>query len=122
MTPRELVEEWVKRFNQADLKGLIALYAENAVNHQVVSEPLIGRDAIRHMFEVEFGRAKMTCIIENVFESGEWAILEWKDPNGLRGCGFFNVKDDLIVFQRGYFDQLSFFKAQGLKVPANYLE
>ena len=122
MTPRELVEEWVKRFNQADLKGLIALYAENAVNHQVVSEPLIGRDAIRHMFEVEFGRAKMTCIIENLFESGEWAILEWKDPNGLRGCGFFNVKDDLIVFQRGYFDQLSFFKAQGLKVPANYLE
>ena len=122
MTPRELVEEWVKRFNQADLKGLIALYAENAVNHQVVSEPLIGRDAIRHMFEVEFGRAKMTCIIENVFESGEWAILEWKDPIGLRGCGFFNVKDDLIVFQRGYFDQLSFFKAQGLKVPANYLE
>ena len=32
---------------------------------------------------------------------GEWAIMEWKDPLGLRGCGFFHFKDDLIVYQRG---------------------
>jgi hypothetical protein len=73
------------------------------------------------MFEVEFGRAKMTCIIENLFQDGEWAILEWRDPNGLRGCGFFGVRNDQIVFQRGYFDQLSFFRSQGIPVPAKYL-
>ena len=121
LRPRELVEEWVRRFNAADVDGLAALYAEDAVNHQVVTEPLVGRHAIRQLFEVEFGRAEMTCIVEQILEDGEWAVMEWKDPKGLRGCGFFQVRDGRIVFQRGYFDQLSFFRQQGLSVPAQYL-
>lgn len=121
MTPKQLVQEWVSRFNAADIAGLAALYAPDAINHQVVMAPLHGRDAIRRMFEIEFSRATMTCIVENIFADGEWAILEWSDPNGLRGCGFFHVRDDQIVFQRGYFDQLSFFRLQGLGVPDSYL-
>ena len=121
MSPKQLVQEWVRRFNAADVDGLASLYAIDAVNHQVVMDPLRGRAAIRHMFEVEFGRAVMTCVVENLFEDGEWAILEWSDPNGLRGCGFFHVRDDQIHFQRGYFDQLSFFRLQGIAVPASYL-
>jgi limonene-1,2-epoxide hydrolase len=121
MTPRELVREWVSRFNAADASALASLYAENAINHQVVMEPLHGREAIRRMFVTEFGRAKMTCSIENIFEGGEWAIMEWSDPNGLRGCGFFHVQNGEIVFQRGYFDQLSFFRLQGIPVPDNYV-
>lgn len=121
MSPTELVREWVSRFNAGDVEGLASLYAEDATNHQVVMTPLIGRDAIRGMFQIEFGRAEMTCIIENLFGDGEWAILEWRDPNGLRGCGFFHVLDDEIVFQRGYFDQLSFFRLQGIPVPDHYL-
>ncbi len=78
MTPKELVQEWVRRFNEADIDGLASLYAENATNRQVVMAPL-------------------------------------------RGCGFFRVLRDQIVFQRGYFDQLSFFRLQGLAVPENYL-
>lgn len=98
------------------------MYAEDAVNHQVVAEPLRGREAIREMFEIEFGRATMVCNIENIFQDGDWAILEWSDPLGLRGCGFFQIKDDRIVFQRGYFDQLSFFRVQNLPVPDTYLD
>ena len=121
MTPKQLVQIWVERFNNGNVDGMAALYAIDAVNHQVVTEPLQGREAIHRMFSIEFGRAKMTCIVENLFESDEWAILEWRDPNGLRGCGFFHVQNDLIVFQRGYFDQLSFFRLQGLPVPEEYL-
>jgi limonene-1,2-epoxide hydrolase len=121
MTPKEIVETWIDRFNTADVDGLMDLYAADAVNHQVVTEPLVGQQAIRTMFEVEFGRAKMTCIPENLFECGEWAILEWRDPLGLRGCGFFHVTNGKIVLQRGYFDQLSFFRQQGLPVPEHYL-
>lgn len=121
MTPSELVREWVRRFNAADVDGLAALYAEDAVNHQVVTDPLHGREAITAMFRTEFGRATMVCILENLFEDGEWAILEWRDPLGLQGCGFFHVRDGRIVFQRGYFDQLSFFRQQGLPVPSHYL-
>lgn len=122
MSPSQLIRAWVDRFNAADVDGLCALYAPDAINHQVVTEPLEGRDAIRTLFETEFARAKMHCTIENLFEDGEWAILEWSDPLGLRGCGFFHVRNDQIVFQRGYFDQLTFFKAQNIAVPDTYLD
>ncbi|GAB4201014.1 MAG: hypothetical protein Tsb002_37430 [Wenzhouxiangellaceae bacterium] len=122
MTPVELVRRWIERFNQADVDGLAALYAEDAVNDQVVfSQPLQGRDAIRAMFETEFSRATMVCIEEQIFESGDWAILQWRDPLGLRGCGFFHVVNDQIIEQKGYFDQLTFFRIQGLPVPDDYL-
>ncbi len=121
MSPKALVEEWVRRFNAGDVEGLALLYAPDAVNHQVVMEPLRGREAIRRMFEVEFGRAEMVCLVENLFADGEWAILEWRDPKGLRGCGFFQVREGAIVFQRGYFDQLSFFRQQGIAVADSYL-
>lgn len=121
MSPKQLVKEWIARFNNADADGLAALYATDATNHQVVMAPLCGREAIRQMFKVEFGRAKMICIEEALFEDGEWAIMEWKDPNGLRGCGFFHVQQGQIIYQRGYFDQLSFFRLQGIPVPDSYL-
>ena len=117
MAPRELVELWVKAFNSADADGLAAFYADDAVNHQVAEAPVSGRAAIRDMFAAGFASANMVCIVENIFEDGEWAILEWRDPLGLRGCGFFHVVADQIVFQRGYWDKLSFLRQQGLPLP-----
>ena len=121
MKPTDIVKIWVNCFNNADIDGLCSLYSDDAINHQVVTEPLVGIDAIRKMFEVEFSRADMVCQIENIFQDGGWAILEWSDPLGLRGCGFFQIKNNKIVFQRGYFDQLTFFKVQGLEIPDEYL-
>jgi len=124
MTPKQIVELWIEKFNNVDIEGLIKLYAVDAINHQVVTKPLRGRAEIRKLFEIDFARAKMVCIPEKIHEAGEWAILEWRDidPLGLRGCGFFHVQNNQIVFQRGYFDQLSFFKQQGLPIPKEYLE
>ena len=55
---------------------------------KVTNEPVVGIEAIHAMFTEEFAIADMTAIVENIFEDGQWAILEWKDPLGLRGCGF----------------------------------
>lgn len=57
----------------------------------------------------------------NIFEDGEWAIVEWKGggtflgqlgdnaSNGrsftLQGCGFFYVINGKIKLQRGYVDK-----------------
>lgn len=71
------------------------------------------------MFEDGFVLAEMVCIPENIFEDGEWAILEWRDPLGMRGCGFFHVIDGQIVFQRGYWDKLTFVRLHGLPLPHN---
>ena len=117
MEPRELIKNWVATFNRGDSDALAELYAEDAVNHQVVRDPVVGREAIRAMFAGEFERAARVCRIENIFQDGDWAIVEWIDPKGLRGCGFFKVVDDKIVLQRGYFDELSFLRQQGLPLP-----
>ena len=117
MTPRELVTAWVEAFNHADADRLADFYADDAVNHQVAEKPVEGRSAIHAMFAREFANAEMVCIPENVFEDGEWAILEWRDPNGLRGCGFFHVRNGKIVFQRGYWDKLSFLRLHNLPLP-----
>lgn len=116
MTPSEIVQQFVDAFNRGNAEELAALYAEDAVNHQVTRNPVKGRDAIRKMFEDEFKNAEMVCIVENIFEDGEWSILEWRDPLGLRGCGFFHIVNDKIVFQRGYWDKLTFLKMHGLPV------
>jgi limonene-1,2-epoxide hydrolase len=117
MKPHEVVRAFVGAFNRADADALADLYAEDAINHQVAESPVKGREAIRRMFADSFASATMVCIVENLFEDGEWAILEWKDPLGLRGCGFFHIVNDRIVFQRGYRDKLSFLRVQGLPLP-----
>ena len=116
MRPKEVLHKFVDAFNQADAETLSMLYDENAINHQVANEPVHGRANIKKQFEAEFAQAKMVCIVENMFEDGQWAIMEWRDPLGLRGCGFFQIVNDKIVFQRGYWDKLSFLKLQGLPI------
>lgn len=116
MTPKEVLKEWIDNFNAADAAAIAELYAEDAVNHQVSNEPVVGKAAIYEMFVNEFATAKMVCNVENIFEDGEWTIMEWKDPLGLRGCGFFHVKNDKIIFQRGYWDKLSFLKLHHLPI------
>ena len=117
MTPKELLKMWVDAFNRGDAADVADFYSDDAINHQVAEQPIKGKKAIREMFATEFARAEMTCIVENIFEDGEWAILEWKDPLGLRGCGFFHIQHDKIVFQRGYWDQLSFLRQHNLPLP-----
>lgn len=113
--PKDVVRAWVDAFNRADPRALGAMYHDDAINHQVANEPIEGRSAIEAMFAREFANAEMSCMPENLFEDGEWAILEWRDPLGLRGCGFFHVRDGKIAFQRGYWDKLSFLKLHGLE-------
>jgi limonene-1,2-epoxide hydrolase len=117
MTPKQVVKAWVDAFNRADADEVAAFYAEHAVNHQVAESPVEGRAAIRAMFAREFAAAEMVCVPENIFEDGDWAILEWRDPKGLRGCGFFQVRDGKIQFQRGYWDKLSFLRLHNLPPP-----
>jgi limonene-1,2-epoxide hydrolase len=117
MRPKDVVKAWVEAFNRADVDALTNFYREDAINHQVAEKPVEGHEAIRDFFAAGFAEAKMVCIPEHILEDGEWAILEWRDPKGLRGCGFFRVIDDKIVFQRGYWDKLTFLRLYGLPMP-----
>ena len=118
MSPRDIVNQWVKAFNRADVEALSALYADDAMNHQVPEGPVKGRAAIKAKLAAEFSQATMVCIVENIFQEDDWAILEWRDPLGLRGCGFFQIRDGKIAFQRGYWDKLTFLRQHGLPIPS----
>jgi len=76
---------------------------------------LFTRDEMVWAFEA----AEMVCIRENLFEDGEWAIPEWRDPTGLRGCGFFHIVDGQMAFQRGDWDKLLFLRLHGLSQGDN---
>lgn len=115
-TPRQVLDHWIRLFNAGDSAGLAELYHADAINHQVAQDPIEGRENIRAMFEREFAIAEMHCIPEAIHEAGEVVALEWRDPLGLRGCGFFTVRDGLIHFQRGYWDKLSFLRMHGLPI------
>ncbi len=73
MSPKELIFAWVEAFNEGDAGKIANFHARDAVNHQVANEPVKGKQAIHDMFASEFANAEMVCIVENVFEDGEWA-------------------------------------------------
>ncbi|MFI3175512.1 MAG: nuclear transport factor 2 family protein [Bacillota bacterium] len=113
MTPRDIVNKWVVLFNDGDAETLIELYHDEARNYQVGNDLLIeGKVELLKMFQLQFSVFDMVCIVESIFEDGEWAILEWSDPKGLRGCGFYHVVDDKILFQRSYWDRGHFLEQQ----------
>ena len=70
LRPKEIVCKWVDAFNNHDVEAIMSLYHDNATNHQVTNDPVIGIDAIREMFTAEFATADMTAIVENIFEDG----------------------------------------------------
>ena len=72
LSPKEVVNKWVDAFNASDVDMISSLYDNNATNHQVANEPVVGVVAIREMFANEFATAKMVCIVENIFE--RWAM------------------------------------------------
>jgi hypothetical protein len=111
MRPRQIVELWVDRFNAGDVAGLAELYHDDAINHQVTQEPVSRKRS--YSGHVRMGFQNRWCIPDAIHEAGEVVVLKWRDPLGLRGCGFFTVRNGRIAFQRGYWDKLSFLKLHG---------
>lgn len=113
-----VVHQWVERFNQGDVAGCAALYAEHASLHVAFAEPVEGQAAIRGMFEAYFAAASLHCVVKRLYAAdGGRVVLEWQDRVGLLGVNIFEIADGHIVRQRNYFDQLSFFRLNGLPLP-----
>ena len=132
-SPKTVIQDWVAAYNARDPQALIELYHDDAENHQVAfGAPLRGREALFESFAAFFQAFPNNYThVENLFEDGEWAIIEWSGggtflgelggnpPNGksftLQGCGFFHVIDGKIKFQRGYIDKHTWFEQ--LQIP-----
>ena len=129
---KELLQKWIDAFNSKDIEAVMNCYAGDAVNFQVAAgEPAVGHTQIRQDTEEFFkGFPDSWAKIENLLADDDWAAWEWfgggtftgefygNQPTGksyeLRGCGFFRFKDGKIVYQRGYWDKLTWFAQVGL--------
>ena len=45
LRPKEVVCKWVDAFNDHDVDAIVSLYHDNATNHQVTNDPVIGIEA-----------------------------------------------------------------------------
>jgi ketosteroid isomerase-like protein len=45
-TPKDILSEWLEAFNAADADRIADLYHDDAINHQVANEPVVGKAAI----------------------------------------------------------------------------
>jgi steroid delta-isomerase-like uncharacterized protein len=134
MEPKQLLQNWIDAFQRWDLDAVVACYAEDAVNFQVAAgEPAVGIEQIRNDTAEFFqGFPDAWSRVDNLMSDGDWAAWEWlgggtftgefygNEPTGksfeIRGCGFFNISNGKIVYQRGYWDKLSWFKQVGLPI------
>ena len=131
---KELLRKWIAAFTAKDLEAVMDCYAEDAINFQVAAgEPAVGKIQIRKdMIEFFKGFPDAYSVVENVIGDEDWAAWEWNgggtfkgefygnQPTGksfeLRGCGFFQFADGKIIYQRGYWDKLTWFSQVGLKI------
>ena len=94
MSTRRTIERWVELFNAGDAEGISALYADDAVNHQIALEPA----AIDQFHRDTFAGGPLTCTPINLVVDGDWGALEWIDPDGT--IGFLNPGESRL-WQRG---------------------
>ena len=131
---KKLLQNWIDAFQRRDVDAVVACYTPDAVNFQVAAgEPAVGIEQIRRDTEEFFrGFPDAWSRVENLMGDGDWAAWEWvgggtfagefygNRPTGntfeIRGCGFFNFRDGKIIYQRGYWDKLSWFKQVGLPI------
>jgi steroid delta-isomerase-like uncharacterized protein len=139
-TPEEIGKRWVDAFNKKDIKALMALYAENAVNAQPhLPAPITGKKAIEedlNGFLTAFPDAMMKA--KQVVTQGNSMAMEWAftgthtgplaGPTGtipptkktvhVTGAEFLtHDAQGLIVNERGYFDLVSFMTQLGVMPP-----
>jgi len=61
VSTRHVIERWLELFNAGDAEGISALYADDAVNHQIALEPVVGRVAIEQFHRDTFAGGPLTC-------------------------------------------------------------
>jgi hypothetical protein len=112
-----VIKKWVDKFNEGNATSISGLYHVDGIKEFATGKILKGQQQILDIYEQEFQATKMECIVDRLIAADNTVTLEWKDPLGLRGCSIFTLENGLIVYERVYFDELSFLRAHKLALP-----
>jgi len=112
MTNEEVVREHARALLAHDREALADGFADHAV-FLVGSNAIVGKDAIRKMFEGVPDDALPTEVVFDSFAStGEYIFAVYHHEDGMTGGDTFHIRDDKIVMQ----------SAHVVNVPSNLAE
>lgn len=111
--PWRVVERMLAGWHALDAAAVIDWFADDAVMHNMMMEPLEGKAAIRGLLDMFFAKAeKVEMEIVSRAVAGSTVMIERRDHfvwNGRAGMlpvvGVFEVRDGLIRSWREYFDR-----------------
>lgn len=135
MTNRELLDHYVERYNAGDLDGVMALYADDAVQG-MPDGTFKGREAIRQRLAMELAACPdVVHSVRSFVSDGDFFADEWTfaathtgpfvmpdgtevPPTGKRlevkGMEVVALRDGKIVLNTLYYDMLSVVAQMGL--------
>jgi limonene-1,2-epoxide hydrolase len=117
-TNTEIVRDNLAAFNALDYDRITEDYADNAIVHFVMRDPIVGKHNIRELFG-SFEQDIDTCNIRilNILESGDLVMVERVDdilfqgkPTSVPVMCTVEMKDGKIVHWREYYDEETFQK------------
>ena len=98
---KELIGKYMEVFNTKNAEALGEFYNKNAVIQRTNGEPMFGWDEVFDYLKKDLQNAKARKA-DNIFEDGEWVILEWSEVGGKRGCKIFKIVAEKILVQKNY--------------------
>jgi limonene-1,2-epoxide hydrolase len=112
MGAEEVVAELLDRFRKGDVDGMLELFTDDAVYHNVPMEPAVGIVAIRELLGGFAGMmADLTIDVTHQLAGGALVMQERIDAFMMGDkrvsvpvCGVFEVEDGRIRRWREYFD------------------
>lgn len=119
MSNAELVENFLKRWDNSDIDGAFALMSPDIVYKNTGYPDAIGHDGVRKTLAALIdGTSPMTSVVHAVAENAQGTVMTERTdtlhhPKGAISfpvMGAFDVSDGLITGWRDYFDA-SLFKA-----------
>jgi len=108
----QLVRDFISKFNEKDVDGIMAFFAEDAVYHNMPSDPVTGLEGIRQLVSFFVDRADtIDWEITHIAQTDNTVLTERIDRFIIKGnevvlpiMGAFEIRDGKIAAWRDYFD------------------
>lgn len=108
----QLVRNFISKFNEKDVDGIMAFFAEDAVYHNMPSDPVTGLEGIRQLVSFFVGPAdSIDWEITNIAQTENTVLTERIDRFVIKGkeivlpiMGTFEIQNGKIATWRDYFD------------------
>lgn len=94
-SPLQTFLDQLETFNDHNLEGFVDTYAEHAVIHGLLDQPLVGREAIRDFYANRFNDESLRCTVkESLVFDDRWVVaheIVWRADSQTRTVAMFEV-------------------------------